>query len=679
MTNLYKYNGKNQGDNINLVGKEEINLSFLDQLINIEFAALDFHVPYENKYQYQLLGQSETWVDIGTKHELTFAKLDPGSYVLKIKGSNNRNIFGKETTLKINIDPPWYKTTAAYLLWFVLGLGLAYSLYSFLLSRNMAQAKAQRLQELDAVKSQLYTNITHEFRTPLTVILGMADQVKNDPKNWFNEGLSLIQRNGQQLLGLINQILDLSKIESGHMSLNWVQGDVISYLHYLTESFHSLADSKDVRLHFLTELKELQMDHGPEKLQQVVSNLLSNAVKFTPSGGDVYFSVGIKNQGPGSKGQQQVAESKKDLLLEIRDTGIGIPAKDLPHIFDRFYQVDASSTRKGEGTGIGLALTKELVKLMGGSIAVESGEGTQWEGKGTKFTVLLPISKKTDKSGSKPKRQPMETISGEIYLNDEKMAVAPLHKRERPLVLLIEDNADVVTYLASFLSSEYKIATAADGREGVEKAFEIIPDLIVSDVMMPKMDGFEVCATLKLDERTNHIPIILLTAKSDQTAKMEGLSQGADAYLAKPFNEEELLVRMAKLIDLRRRLQERFSQPGVFRKLADRPVDSPETIFMKKAIAIVEENMSNEHFGMPELCRQLAMSRTNLFRKITALTGKSATRFIRRVRLEKSKELLETTDLSISEITFQTGFRSAAYFSRVFKEAFGKPPSDFRK
>jgi signal transduction histidine kinase/DNA-binding response OmpR family regulator/streptogramin lyase len=663
---------------------DKIELAYRQNSFTFQYTALEFiQKPNYVEYAYQLEGFDKDWQQVGKKREAAYTGLSPGHYVFKVKCRNHQGFWGELREISITILPPWYRTWWAYLLWAAILAGSLYWLYRFQLNRRLAEAEALRLKELDLAKSRLYTNITHEFRTPLTVILGMAEQVKSDPKKWFNEGLQLIRRNGKQLLSLVNQLLDLSKLESGDMPLKLVQGDVVNYLKYLTESFHSYAESRDIRLHFLTDLQECRMDYDPEKLGNVVSNLLSNAIKFTPEAGDIYLQIGMRDEGRGMMGSaiSSLIPHSSSLELVVRDTGIGIPPAAIPHIFDRFYQVDDSSTRRGEGTGIGLALAKELVTLMGGSITVESKVGA-----GTKFTVQLPITRLAPEIPPDPlKGEPQKQHPAEIFeeitseLPDYGSPFRGSGGVEKPLVLLIEDHRDVLTYLTSFLSGEYQIVLAKDGQEGWDKALELIPDLIVSDVMMPKKDGFEVCESVKTDERTCHIPVILLTAKAGEKAKIEGLAHGADAYIAKPFNREELMVRIEKLIDGRRRIQEQYAAKGFLRKSASLKPQSLDDIFLQKITGIVEENLSDENFGLPELCRQAAMSRSQLFRKLKALTGQSTNYFIRNVRLEKAKELLETTHLSISEIAYQTGFVNPAYFSRVFKEVFGVPPGEVRR
>ena len=649
----------------------EITLPHGDKVFSFEFAGLHFLHAERIRYRRILEGFEDDWVESGSdERRVTYTNLAPGQYIFKVVAINADGFEGEGLSIKIIILTPWYRSWWACIFYVIAFAVALLGVRQYDLKRKLARAEAQRLKELDLVKTQLYTNITHEFRTPLTIILGMAEQVKNNPQNWFNEGLKLIRRNGQQLLGLVNQLLDLAKLESGHMPLKLVKKDIVGFLEYLAQSFHSYADSKDIRMHFASDFKELKMDYDPEKMQSIVSNLLSNAIKFTPAGGDVYVDLRMTNDDLRLEGG--IVNRHSSIVIQVRDNGLGIAPEDLPRIFDRFYQVDSTATRKGEGTGIGLALTKELVKLMGGEITVES----ELE-KGTKFNLLLPVTQSAPKAPLEERPDMPQPIAETILL--EMPAVqngADIPHSELPLVLLIEDNADVITYLTSFLSGDYRIATATDGRQGIEQAIELTPDLVVSDVMMPEKDGFEVCETLKTDERTSHIPVILLTAKSDTAARLEGLTHGADAYLAKPFNKEELLVRMEKLIELRQRLQERFDK---FSKFVKSEPATREDIFLQKLIRIVEANLADEHFGLPDLCRKAGLSRSQLFRKLKALTGKSTTHFIRSIRLAKGKSMLETTDITVSEVAFAVGFGSASYFTRMFGEEFGIAPGEVRK
>lgn len=535
------------------------------------------------------------------------------------------------------------------------------------LIQEKKQLEADRLKELNEFKARFYTNITHEFRTPLTVIMGMADNIKKQKKE-----KQLIQRNSQNLLRQVNQLLDLSKLESGTMALRKGHQDIIFYLHYLTESFYSTAAQKNIRLFFNSEEKAVMMDYDEEKIQQIVYNLLSNALKFTKSGGQVIFHASKKEKG-----------GRPILKLKIKDTGIGISPEDINSIFDRFYQVDYAERNRQASTGIGLALTKELVELMQGQIEVQSSLG-----EGTEFILYLPIEATVEATAGvlaveqdEVEKEEMSALliqdvvhaqgqQDEVSDETEAPSVSPL-----PELLIIEDNRDIITYVKTILKHKYEIHTTENGILGIEKALQIIPDIIISDVMMPERDGYEVCETLKRDERTSHIPIILLTAKTTQADKVAGLKYGADAYLVKPFDKAELLIRLEKLVAMRRQLQERYSN-GISN--AD-PSPDLEAIFLEKLRGHIQAHLSDAEFGVDQLAIANRMKQMQLYRKLKALSGQTPSQFIRSYRLQQGLTLLRTKQFTVSEVAYKVGFTSPSYFSRVFHQEFGRSPSDFLK
>ena len=518
---------------------------------------------------------------------------------------------------------------------------------------NALSLKNEQLVELDQLKSQFFTNISHEFRTPLTVISGMAQQIKESPEKWFAKGLSMIERNSANLLNLVNQILDLRKIEAGKLSLEIVQGDILPLLHYIIESFQIMAEAKDLQLHFINTRSEIILDHDPEKIQHILSNLIGNAIKFTPVGGDIYLFTEVAEQ---------------ELKLFIKDTGIGIPASNLPHIFNRFYQVEVQESTTQKGTGIGLALSKELVELMEGTIKVESQVA-----KGTTFSITLPIRKEASKQNSPS----VFTIPANTAIANFNEIIQGPVPQNTARILLIEDNPDVAQYIISCLETTYQVDHAMNGAIGIENAMHLIPDIVISDIMMPEKDGFEVVQALKNDQRTNHIPLILLSAKADIESKMKGLERGADDFLAKPFAKRELLIKVANLLAARERLRLRYTSDVKEEVLEE--VLSPEDEFVHNIRSIIESNLDNYTFGSSELVKASMMSRTQLFLKLKALTGYSASQYIRLLRLQKAKNLLKTSSLNISEIAYTVGFGDPKYFSRVFSQEFGIPPTQFRQ
>ena len=535
---------------------------------------------------------------------------------------------------------------------------------------------ANKLEELDRIKTDLYTNITHEFRTPLTVISGIASQLTGNEKE-----KKLIGQNSDQLLDLVNQMLDLSKLESESMPLVLKQADIIKYISYLIESFDSYSSTINVQVHLISEEEKLMMDFDQEKITRVVSNLLSNALKFTTSGGNVYIHLRKQDTPADSK-----INSAHCLSLIVRDTGQGIPPNELAYIFDRFYQVDNSSTRKGEGTGIGLTLVKELIKTMKGEIAVASNVG-----EGTSFTILLPITNNASIDGGLKVETkifiPEKNVSLEYPALVDKVDSDEMAANGKPTVLIVEDNAHVVHYLVNCLQQGYNIDIAMDGQEGIEKAISNIPDIVVSDIMMPLKDGFEVCQTLKTDERTSHIPIVMLTAKADIESRLTGLQRGADAYLSKPFNQDELLINLQNLLALRKKLQAKYTQLTIGQEEVDRAHNDEahssdataiEHIFLKKIRTLVEEDLGNADFGSHQLCRGLNMSRSQIYKKVKALTGGSPSKYIRSIRLYHAREMLKAEDLNISEVAYAVGFTSPTYFSTKFVEEFGIRPNESR-
>lgn len=535
----------------------------------------------------------------------------------------------------------------------------------FLEERELVREKG-RIEELEMLKSRMYTNLTHEFRTPLTVIAGMASQIQVNPAKWGGKGAEMIRRNSARILNLVNQILDLSKLESGSMALKLVNGDVITNLRYIIDSFQSYAESKQIRLHFLTDLNELHLDYDPEKSLTVISNLLSNAIKYTPDGGHIYIRAN-KIETPGGPRFE----------IWIRDTGIGIPEEKLGLIFDRFYQIEDRRINASAGTGIGLAIVKELVKLMEGNIRVTSKVGV-----GTEFVLDFPI--KNDVEVAPAQFVPASIITAvsswlEPPVSDTEKPVALLNGlQETTRILVIEDNSDVVAYISTILKGEYTVTTEHDGDKGIDRAIRDVPDLVITDLMMPGKDGYEVCRALKQDDRTSHVPIIMLTAKADRESKISGLKSGADIYLPKPFDQEELLAQVKQLIEQRKKLQERYLVlEGTNGEV--RPEHHKEDLFIGKVREAIHARMNDSTFGILQLCRIMGMSRTQLHNKLKAVTGKSASHYIRSVRLEVAQKLLREDDLTIAEIAYSTGFTDPGYFSRVYREEFGEAPSEFRE
>ncbi|WP_341224395.1 ATP-binding protein [uncultured Arcticibacterium sp.] len=526
-------------------------------------------------------------------------------------------------------------------------------LFTRFLDLQKAEQQTQKLKELEAVKTRFYTNITHEFRTPLTVISGMANQISTNPKKWLKKGIPMINRNSDSLLTLVNQMLDLSKLESGNMAFNNQQSDIVSYIKYLTESIHSLAEVKSIKLNFKSTEEQIIMDFDKDKIQQIMINLLTNAIKFTPLNGNIKVSIKL------------LTKQKPSLSISVSDSGIGISKENIPHIFNRFYQVDDSSTRKIGGSGIGLALVNELVQLIDGSIQVKSKLNH-----GTRIKLKLPVTNKAP-IVHEPE---LESLAKPVLQITEKNVRS---RKNLPQILLVEDSPDMATYIVSCLSQSFEIRLANNGQEGINMAMEFIPDLIISDVMMPQKDGYEVCHELKNEVKTSHIPIILLTAKADLHSRLEGFDKGADAYLAKPFHSEELMIRISKLLESRKALQA-FYLSQITNTSTQIKEENPQNEFITKVQDIIEENILQHAFNVESLCQFIGISHSQLHRKLMALMGISPNKLIRQIKLQRGKELLQNSELNISQIAFKSGFSDPGYFSRIFKKEFGLTPQEWR-
>jgi signal transduction histidine kinase/DNA-binding response OmpR family regulator len=520
---------------------------------------------------------------------------------------------------------------------------------------------AAKLQELDQFKSRFFANISHEFRTPLTVILAPLEQ-------WLDRRqlpevpwptLESIRQNAHRLLELINQLLDLSRLEAGLMAHRPQPGDLAAWVRAQVGQYLALAESQQLALLFEADGPSLPYQFDRDALTKILANLLGNALKFTPAGGRVAVRV-----------QATAAQ----VLVSVTDSGPGIPPEALPQVFDRFYQVDGSPQRAQEGSGIGLALAKELAQLMGGQLTVSSQLG-----QGSCFTLYLPAVEPVVGP------QPPATAQPETVGPATPARPVPVVQKAPPfletangpaLVLVIEDHAELRHYLVSELSTAYQVLTAPDGQAGLALAQAQIPDLVLSDVMMPHLDGLQVCQHLKTDERTSHIPVLLLTARASLDSKLEGLGHGADDYLVKPFHPSELLARVANLLAQRQRLREHYRRDvSLLAPVAKLP--SIEEQFLQKLYAAVEQNLDAADLGVETLCQAVCLSRSQLHRKLQAITGQSATEFVRSLRLRRAAHLLHQQTASVSEIAYSVGFDNLSYFSRAFKEQFGLSPSEY--
>jgi signal transduction histidine kinase/ligand-binding sensor domain-containing protein/DNA-binding response OmpR family regulator len=673
----------------------EIRLPHDENFISFEFAALSLRSPERNQYAYMLEGLDKDWVYSGTRRYASYPGLEPGEYVFRVKASNNDGVWNETgTSMAIVIAPPWWKTSWAYILYAIMLLSVVYLTWQMQVKRMrmaheyaMSRFEAQKLHEVDQLKSRFFANISHEFRTPLTLILGPVKQmIERTREEDTRNDLRVVHRNANRLLGLVSQLLDLSSLESGNMKLETVPQNVVVLLKTLTLPFTLYAERKRITLTFTSTENEIPAYVDQDKLDKIVTNILSNAFKFTPEGGRIEVEV------------RRVAGN---VTISISDTGIGIPADKLSRIFDRFYQVDGSHIREHEGTGIGLSLTKELVDLHKGVIEAESTEG-----KGTTFVIRIPLGKEHLKpeeicapendgkgvcgagspdvvraSGTAAVRQGSfvtEEMLDTEATQTEKPAIGVITETKKPLLLIAEDNADVRYYIGSTVRWDYGILEAIDGEDGWNKAVELMPDVIISDVMMPKLDGFALCDRLKKDERTSHIPVILLTAKALTQDKIEGLAAGADDYIMKPFEPEEVKARIRNLIEQRKRIHEHFRRHGLF-EIDEEKVTPADQKFLNKTLESITKHMSDTAFGVEALATEMAVSRSLLLKKLEALVGEPPQELIRRTRLNKAAQLIEGRSGNIAEIALEVGFANPSYFAECFKKQFGVSPSHYQR
>ncbi len=665
-------------------------LAYSANALRFEYAALSFENVKANRYQVYLDGFDKDWSAWTAETHKDYTNLPEGDYRLRVRAKNIYGHVSQEGVYAFSIAPPWHRTGWAYASYAVL-LGVLVFAVDRVQRRRLLkkereraqrreaeihlknqlkikQLEADQLKELDQMRSRFFANVSHEFRTPLTLILGQIENLRTAiTDSGLTKKLDMAMRHARRLQELINQLLDVARLEAGKMPLRVQKADVVPFLRKLFASFESLATQKKLGIRFYAEHDRIDVYYEPEKLEKIFVNLVSNAIKFTPEGGEISSSVRVSHE-DGTSGWVEI---------EVRDSGIGIPDDRLPYIFDRFYQVESGDTRDYEGTGIGLALVKELVELHGGEIRVTSKVGM-----GTVFKVRLPLGREhlSDEQivGA---MQSEEELASETATEKSRPALSTTGDKKdqnRRIILIVEDNTDMRQYIRENLQDTYAIAEAVDGEQGFEMAKELVPDLIISDVMMPGVDGYELARRIRSHELTSHVPIVMLTAKAAEEEKLEGLETGVDAYLTKPFSTRELQVRVRKLIEMRQKLFEQRKQPLKITatEIAVTPVDEE---FLERLQQVVEENMEDEDFQVGELCHKIGIGERQLYRKLQALLGCTPAAYIRQIRLDRAKQLLEKGAGTVSEITFMVGYGNTSAFARAFREAFGKTPSEFLK
>lgn len=635
----------------------EPKLQHTQNNLTFYFIAFNWVTPNKILYSFRMHGLDSEWSQPSSEAKATFRSLAPGSYIFEVCAKGETEQWSSPLVYTFCILPPWWLTWWAFVTYGILGCTLGLKIYRTQLNRKLENAERSRLIEMDLIKTRMYSNITHEFRTPLTLIHGPVSQAIQHKSNLSDLDIQSIYRQSGRLQQLINQMLDLQKLESGKMKVNKDYLDIIQLLRYLFLSFDPWAKEKNISLVLATQLEELCMDLDKEKLTQIMTNLVSNAIKHTQRNGKVVLSI-------------ELSRSGERISIRVSDTGEGIRPEDMPYIFDRYYQ--APKAAEG-GTGIGLALAKSLTELMDGKMTAESIQGV-----GSTFFMDLPITRIAATTVTSALTGP-EIPEPHFHEDD----LQPYHPAQpnpsKPVILIIEDHHEVAQFVARCLLPDYQIYISHDGDEGLQMAREHIPDLIISDIMMPGKSGFELTAELKSNILTSHVPVILLTGRGDHEAMMTGIEKGADVYLTKPFEPGELTLRIKKLLELRVSLRAYYrSHFGNAEPPPGKSILSREDEFLKKMRGIVEEHLNNPQFNMGMLSRQMAMSHAQLHRKITALTGESAGKFVRLVRLHKAVELLRNSDMTISEIAYETGFSEPGYFTKIFSKEYHMAPSEYR-
>lgn len=647
---------------------ENVEFEYKQNIFSVSFASDNYNLPEKTQYMYKLEGFNNDWLTLPLGvHNVTFTNLAPGKYVLRVKAINSDGYVGmKEAMLGIVVNPPFWMSWWAYLL-YAIGLVVVLFLARYrMLKREREKFHLQQIEnevakneEINNMKFRFFTNVSHELRTPLTLIISpLEGMLKETTDELQSTRLQLMYRNAQRLLHLVNQLLDFRKGEMSTHQLSLSEGDIISYVHSVCNSFLLMADKKHIQFSFFSGIDTFSMAFDADKVGKIVMNLLSNAFKFTPEGGRVTVMI------------EHVAGTPDMLEIKIADTGIGISDVDKEHIFERFYQADHKGVEETTGNGIGLSLVRDFVTLHEGEVKVFDNIGT-----GSVFVIQFPV-----KHVETQVQLPPETGISIGEEEDKEIKEETREETERkdfPLLLIVDDNEDFRIFMRYSLELQYRVKLAVNGNEAWEMMQEELPDLVISDVMMPQMDGNELCRLIKQDKRTAHIPVILLTARQNTEAKLEGLQTGADDYVTKPFNMTILVLRIRKQIELSR--YHRVTQGMIDPAPSEIVITSLDEKLIEKAIKYVEDNMSRTELSVEELSRELGMSRVHLYKKLLQITGKTPIEFIRVIRLKRAAQLLRESQLHVSEVAFEVGFNNPKYFSRYFKDEFGVLPSVYQE
>lgn len=650
---------------------KDLKLKHDQNSVTFHFVANNYLSPQKNMFSYRLVNYDDKWINATHNLSATYTKIPPGKYTFQLRAGNNDGVWNTvPNEIEVTVLPPWWKSWWAYIVYSCALAAVIYFIQRERLIKQkllndvfMEKLKSQSEKELDDAKLTFFTNISHEIKTPLSLILsplGMIMQKRKDDAELV-DSLGTIQRNANRLKHLLHQVIDIRRIDAGKLDFHPVNASVTQRLHDLIACFSIEAREREIDFQYLSEFDKFEACIDPDKFDKIVFNLLSNAFKFVPDHGEVIASLSQNNINQSFTLGSHIEGTYME--ISVSNSGSYVPLTEHAHIFERFVQ---GKEGHQHGTGIGLHMVREYVALHHGQIQVQSSETT-----GTCFTVRLPISANATPTLVKPTTQ---------LPQPEETGTAPRLKiletdGKRKLILVVEDNPELRSFLRKSLSRTYTVITAPNGQKGIEQAIDINPDLIVSDVMMPVMDGLELCRRIKQDENTSHIPVVLLTALSSETHQIEGLLTGADAYVAKPFSESLLHSQIHTILLNRQKLKERFLDPDS--QVSEGDAVDHDAAFISKAIGIVEEHLLNPNFSVETLAEQLRISRTSLHRKLKVHTDQSATEFIRFVRLKKALKMLKSGNYTIDEISYNVGFNTPSYFSQSFKKQFGKSPKEY--
>lgn len=687
-------------DKTNFSRNDTISISYQQSDFSVEFSALNYFDPKQTIYSYKMEPFDQDWNVIGNERVVNYSKLPPGDYIFKVRATNNILNWGESfSQLSIRIIPPYWRAWWAYTIYLLLLAALLYLFFRYAtklgtLKSDLAweHLEREKEQEQHQMRIKFFTDISHELRTPLTLILAPLERLLNQyaGSTRSRNQLLLIQRNGERMLHLINQLLDLRKLETGHLNLHTAKGNIVKFINEVSLAFKEITSQKNINYNIYTGQEEIAIWFDRDKMEIILYNLLSNAVKYTSEGGSIGLSLRAYPKGKEEYTSDIDMFSEGYVEIRVEDDGIGIPSENLDKIFDRFYRYDGKTHGMVYGSGVGLEIVKKFVDLHKGSISVNSIESTTGQRGKTIFAIKLPMGRdhlsdadiiedfRTSEDISLYKNSSMEP---DIDLEESISAPASLKENlgedeSRATLLIVEDNDEVRKFIVNLFDGEYGVIEASNGEEGMELAFDGIPDIIISDIMMPGIDGIELCKKIKSDNRTSHIPIILLTARTAVTFQIEGIETGADDYITKPFSSHFLKSRVKKLIEQRQNLRIQFGK-GAGLIPENISVTSVDEKLMEKTIGYINEHIADPELRVEKVASEVGMSRGHFYRKIKALTNLSAVEFIKVIRLERAAQLLKTGKLNISEVRYAVGINDADYFRESFKIHYGVIPSDY--